>query len=64
MKYKVIKCDICHKDITYDDIRYKFKGYEENYVNFDDFEFNKWTRLDMCERCFRKFQQFVREEKE
>ena len=32
MEYKVIECDVCHKDITANDIRYKFKKYENSYV--------------------------------
>ena len=44
MKLKIIKCDICGKDITNEDIRYKFKQYENSYVNYEDFEFQKWSR--------------------
>ena len=60
MKTTIVKCDICSKDITKSDIRYKFKMYENSYVNYEDFEFNKWTKLDMCNDCFNKLQQFVR----
>ena len=59
MKLKKIKCDICGKDITNEDIRYKFKQYENSYVNYEDFEFNKWSRLDMCEECYKQLQGFV-----
>lgn len=59
MKLKIIKCDICGKDITNEDIRYKFKQYENSYVNYEDFEFQKWSRLDMCEECYKQLQEFV-----
>lgn len=59
MKLKIIKCDICRKDITNEDIRYKFKQYENSYVNYEDFEFQKWSRLDMCEECYKQLQRFV-----
>lgn len=62
MKLEMIKCDICDKDITNEDIRYKFKQYENSPVNYDDFEFTKWSRLDMCKNCFLKLQGFVTEE--
>ena len=59
MKLKIIKCDICGKDITNEDIRYKFKQYGNSYVNYEDFEFQKWSRLDMCEECYKQLQGFV-----
>ena len=59
MKVKMIKCDICGKDITNEDIKYKFKQYENSYVNYEDFDFTKWSKLDMCEECFLKLQGFV-----
>lgn len=52
MKRKVITCDICGKDITDSDERYKFKEYKNSYANFDDFDFTKWTKLDMCSECY------------
>lgn len=63
MRYKVEVCDVCGKDITGKDIKYKFKKYENSYVNYEDFEFNKWTKLDMCEDCYKRFCQFISEEK-
>lgn len=62
MKVKMIKCDICGKDITSSDIRYKFKQYENSYINYEDFEFTKWSRLDMCEECYKKFLKFTSQE--
>lgn len=59
MKLKMIKCDICDKDITNEDIRYKFKQYENSHINYDDFEFTKWSRLDMCKDCFLKLQGYT-----
>lgn len=58
MKTTIVKCDICSKDITKSDIRYKFKKYENTI--YTTFRCNKWTKLDMCDECFNKLQQFVR----
>lgn len=55
MKRKIITCDICNSDITHSNKRYKFKMYESNYVNQEDWDINKWTRLDMCEECWKYF---------
>lgn len=59
MKVKMITCDTCGKDITNEDIRYKFKQYENSYANYEDFDFTKWSKLDMCDECFLKLQGFV-----
>ena len=59
MKRKLIVCDICGADITDDDIRYKFKKYKNDYANFDDFEFNKWSKLDCCKKCYKCFIEFI-----
>lgn len=61
MKVKKILCDICGRTIPYGDTRYKFKKFENTYVNYDDFEFKKWSKLDMCEKCYCKFLYFVKE---
>lgn len=63
MKRKIVTCDICEKDITKEDIRYKFGQYHDHYGNYDNFEFFKWTNLDMCYECFREFVAFVKEKK-
>lgn len=67
MKIKMIKCDICGKDITHEDIKYKFKqyvnSYVNSYVNYEDFEFQKWSRLDMCEDCYKRFIEFINNER-
>lgn len=62
MKRKVITCDICGKDITSHDIRYKgkIKEYKSDYVNYDDFEFAKWKRLDVCNTCMFEFAEFIK----
>lgn len=52
MKKTVIFCDICKKDISHEDKRYRFKKYDITYINYDDFEWNKWTKLDMCHDCY------------
>lgn len=41
MKRKIIECDICYKDITTDNRKYKFKQYESEYFNFELPEFAK-----------------------
>lgn len=61
MKRKVITCDICEKDITNVSEKYKFKKYENTYVNFDDWECAKWRKLDMCTECYIRFIDFVKE---
>ena len=59
MKRKIVICDVCKKDITYDDEKYKFKRYESTYVNYDTAERLKWDKLDMCKDCWRKFIDFI-----
>ena len=63
MKRKVTTCDICRKDITDARTKYKFKEYESNYVNMEDFEFTKWKRCDMCLSCFFDLLQFVKDKR-
>ena len=58
MKRKIIECDVCYKDITRARKKYKFKCNEE----LPSFS-RKRTKLYMCEECFNKFQQFVKEER-
>lgn len=58
-KYKAVICDICKKDITCDDIRFKFKKYENSYVNYDDFEFFKWNKMDVCKDCYEGFVEYI-----
>lgn len=58
MKRKIIECDVCYKDITRAQKRYRFKCNEE----LPSFSRER-TKLDMCEECFKKFQQFVNEER-
>lgn len=59
MKRKIIECDICYKDITRARKRYKFKC-DEELPSFGE-PLRERTKLDMCEECFKKFQQFVKE---
>ncbi len=61
MKRKIIECDICYKDITRAQKRYRFKCNEE-LPSFGE-TIRERTKLDMCEECFNKFQQFVKEER-
>lgn len=64
MKKTILQCDICGKDITCDDVRFKFKKYENTYVNYDDFEWQKWNKLDMCSVCYCRFLEFIIKERE
>lgn len=61
MKHKIIECDICYKDITRARKRYRFKC-NEKLPSFGE-TIRERTKLDMCEECFKKFQQFVNEER-
>lgn len=62
MKRKVITCDICGKDMTTEDIRYKgrLKEYKNTYANQENFDFQKWTRLDVCNNCMFEFVKFIK----
>lgn len=55
MKRKVIVCDVCDKEITYEKHykfnRYSFPSYVEGRVK---------DRFDMCEECFNKLREFVK----
>lgn len=64
MKRKIIEieCDVCHKDITNARKRYKFERRNNYLTQFFEPDPPKWTRLDMCESCFRKLRQFIRNE--
>lgn len=59
MKRKIITCDVCGADITNDEKRYKFKKYQSDYVNWEEPDWAKWNKLDMCESCYQKFIRFV-----
>lgn len=61
MKRKVITCDICGKDITNSEIRFKFKKYGK--ILFLSGEYKYKEKLDMCERCYKRLCRSVREEK-
>nr|DAO95472.1 MAG TPA: protein of unknown function (DUF4428) [Caudoviricetes sp.] len=61
MKRKIIECDICYKDITRARKKYKFKCNEE--LSSFGKTIRERTKLYMCEECFNKFQQFVKEER-
>lgn len=54
MKYTTVLCDICGKDMSHSDQRYKFKRIE------DDYGYGVIRRkLDMCETCFNDLKSFV-----
>ena len=61
MKRKIIECDVCYKDITRARKKYKFKC-NEDLPSFGE-TIRERTKLYMCEECFKKFQQFVKEER-
>ena len=63
MKETIVTCDICGKNITYQDKRYKFKRYNNSYMNYEDFEWQKWDKLDMCQECYGCFIHFINESK-
>lgn len=58
VRYRAVFCDVCGRNITDENIKYKFKRYE-SYSNYIGFEYSKRTKLDMCEDCYRKFCEFV-----
>ena len=62
MKKKIVTCDICGKDITGENERYKFKHYEHSYCNMEIPDCLKWEQLDMCRLCFLRLCEFVRTE--
>ena len=43
-------------------IRYKFKRRNNYFTQFYEPDPPEWTRLDMCESCFRELRQFIRNE--
>lgn len=57
MKLKMIKCDICGKNITNDYKKYKFKECINLYTYFGDQEYS--NKLDMCQCCYDEFIRFV-----
>lgn len=61
MKRKVITCDICGDDITDSDLRFRFKECGKVSSFFEEYKYKE--KLDMCEWCYKKLCQFVREEK-
>lgn len=62
-KHKEVICDVCQKEIT-DDNRLALKGQRISYMPknilkvgwSDDFE---RTRIDICEKCFESFLDYV-----
>lgn len=63
MRYKIVKCDICGKDMTNDEHQYKFKRTEHRPI-FDDWgevcaTRRVWKKLDMCELCYQDLKSFV-----
>lgn len=61
MKRKVVTCDVCGKDITDDASRFRFREYGKVSSFFDVYKYKE--KLDMCDECYEKLCQFVREAK-
>jgi ribosome-binding protein aMBF1 (putative translation factor) len=59
VKKTIIYCDICGKGIEKGDTRFRFKRYRETYANQKEPEFTKWSKLDICTDCYRKFRTYV-----
>ena len=64
---KVITCDICGKDITYDH-HYKFKNiqmeYPYDYTQRANAQRIKVShRMDMCIECYGEFENYIRDKK-
>lgn len=52
MVKKVVECDICGRQYDpYRNRRVKMKVRNENYCNFDDWEYRKWVKYDICPSC-------------
>ena len=59
MKHSYTTCDICGKILkgNHDEskIKFKMKSYDGiDYSNFDGFEYQRWTKLDICDSCKHK----------
>jgi rRNA maturation endonuclease Nob1 len=63
MKKTIVQCDICGGNITRDNVRFKFKKYENTRANHGDFEFQKWNKLDICLICYHRFLRFIEMER-
>lgn len=51
MKYTITVCDVCQKEIGFDDFRYIFHNWH--------CRIGKCTKFHMCEDCFEKFKEWV-----
>lgn len=57
MKKKFIECDVCKKEITKGEPKYKFKKYGNYPTYYGDVDY--CVKHDMCARCYDKFIEFV-----
>lgn len=49
---RVVICDICKEIFDHhENGRTKVKFRDENYVNYDDWEWAKWEKVDLCPKC-------------
>ena len=65
MKIRMTRCDLCGMDElipwnNHGKIKVKVSKYHNEYSNYDDFEFRKWTRLDICPSCMERLVNFCR----
>ncbi len=56
MKRKFTQCDVCGRSIDeritgWQKIKIKVRRYKNEPENWDDFEFRKWKRIDLCHKC-------------
>lgn len=51
-KKRIIVCDICSSEFSPGKNDWaKLKIRNENYCNFDDWEWTKWDKMDLCPDC-------------
>lgn len=62
MKKTIIQCDICRREIKPNEDRFKFKHYSIDHMPYGGWDSECWKRKDICEDCFDKFKEFVKNE--
>lgn len=56
MKQTIINCDICGKNITYENKKFKII---KQYKNSQSTKFPKFYKMDICEKCNRSLQFYI-----
>lgn len=63
MRRRITTCDICGEEIEDYKTGWKkirIKEYCNDYVNFDEPEFLKWRKMDICHKCAEEaFEYFI-----